>query len=113
MLGDCSVHNKRSIRGRGKRFFTARRLDYILSTDTIFNNIHDCSVHSVTQSDHRLVFLKKLHSMSHVQRGPSYRKFNESLLHDKHLSNNLIHFLKNLKKMILMNKRNGICVKLK
>ena len=55
MLGDCSVRNKRSIRGRGKRFFTARRLDYILSTDTIFNNIHDCSIHSVTQSDHRLV----------------------------------------------------------
>ena len=30
-----------------KNPFTARRLDYILSTDTILNNIHDCSVHSM------------------------------------------------------------------
>ena len=30
--------------------FTARRLDYILSTDTFFNNIYDdCSIHSVAQ----------------------------------------------------------------
>ena len=60
--------------------FTARRLDYILSTDTILNNIHDCSIHSVAQSDHRLV---NILYMSHVQRGPSYWKFNESLLHDQ------------------------------
>ena len=33
-----------------KNPFTARRLDYILSTDTIFNHIHDCSIHSVVRS---------------------------------------------------------------
>ena len=31
--------------------FYIRGLDYILSTDTILNNIHDCSIHSVPQSD--------------------------------------------------------------
>ena len=82
MLGDCSMRNKRSIHGREKNPFTALRLDYILSTDTIFNNIHDCSIHSVAQSD-RLVKKKKKSNMLRVQRDPSYWKFNESLQHDK------------------------------
>ena len=49
-----------------KNPFTARRLDYILSTHTILSNIHDCLIHSVAQSDHRLVNI--LYNMSHVQR---------------------------------------------
>ena len=79
-----------------KNPFTARRLDYILSTDTIFNNIHDCSVHSVAQSDHRLVNI--LYYMSHVQRGPSYWKFHESLLHDQTSVEQLNSFFEEFKK---------------
>ena len=76
--------------------FTARRLDYILSTDTIFNNIHYCSVHSVAQSDHRLVHI--LYYMSHVQRGPSCWKFHESLLHDQTFVEQLHSFFEELEK---------------
>ena len=43
-----------------KKPFTARRVDYILSTDTIFSNVHDCSIHSMAQSDHRLVLKQTL-----------------------------------------------------
>ena len=79
-----------------KKTFTARRLDYILSTDAILNNIHDCSVHSVAQSDHRLVNI--LYNISHVQRGPSYWKFNESLLHDQTFVEQLNSFFEEFKK---------------
>ena len=74
-----------------KNPFTARRLDYILSTDTILNNIHDCSIHSVAQSDHRLV--NTLYDMA-----PHTGNLTKVCCMTKHLSNNLIHFVKNLKK---------------
>ena len=51
--------------------------------------------------------------MSYVQRGHSYWKFNDSLLHDQIFSYNWINFFKHLKTFMLMNKWNGICVKLK
>ena len=71
--------------------FTARRLDYIFSTDSVFDKIMECSIHSVAQSDHRLVHL--LYNVSHVKRGPSYWKFNESLLHDKIFVDKLNEFI--------------------
>ena len=71
--------------------FTARRLDYILSTDNVFSKIMECSIQSVAQSDHRLVHL--LYNVSHVKRGPSYWKFNESLLRDELFVNQLNDFI--------------------
>ena len=96
-FGDCSMRNKRSIHGRGKTLL--QHGDWtiiILSTDTILNNIHDCSIHSVAQSDHRLVNI--LYNISHVQRGLSYWKFNESLLHDQTFVEKLNSFFEEFKK---------------
>lgn len=64
-----------------KHPFIARRLDFVFSSDSVFNRIHECSVHSVPQSDHRLVSM--VYNLANIQRGPSYWKFNESLLHDQ------------------------------
>ena len=105
MLGDCSMRNKRSIHGRGKTLL--QHGDWIIYyRPTPFSfNIHDCSIHSVAQSDHRLVNI--LYNMSHVQRGPSYWKFNESLLHDQTFAEQLNSFFEEFKKkitLILMNK---------
>ena len=41
-----------------KRFpFVARRLDYILSTSSVFDKITDCHIISVPTSDHRGCFI--------------------------------------------------------
>ena len=63
-----------------KNPFIARRLDYILVKDTVLNNIRDCAIHSIAQSDHRLVVIS--YNVSKFQRGPYYWKFNDSLLKD-------------------------------
>ena len=61
--------------------FIARRIDYILVTESVLNNITECNIFTITNTDHRAVdFLLKL---SKVQRGPSYWKFNDSLLKDE------------------------------
>ena len=61
--------------------FTARRLDYIFATDSVFDGIENCCIESIAQSDHRTVYTT--FTTSRIDRGPSYWKFNENLLHDK------------------------------
>lgn len=75
--------------------FVARRLDYILMSDAIFNKSFLCDIISTSQSDHRLVEIK--FKVSHVKRGPSYWKFNDSLLRDQafvNIMNNVIQEFK-------------------
>ena len=59
----------------------ARRLDYILVHDSILEKCIDCEIKSIAQSDHRLVKMK--YRLTTIPRGPSYYKFNDSLLHDR------------------------------
>ena len=61
--------------------FTARRLDYIFTSDCIFNSVLECNLVSYAQSDHRLVEMK--YSLVEIKRGPSYWKFNDSILKDR------------------------------
>ena len=63
-----------------KNPFIARRLDYILINDNILNNTNECAIRSLALSDHRLVVM--CYNVSQIQRGPSYWKFNDSLLKD-------------------------------
>jgi len=58
----------------------ARRLDYIFASDAIFDRTVACNIGSMSQTDHRLVEL--IYKVTLVQRGPSYWKFNDSLLRD-------------------------------
>ena len=60
--------------------FIARRLDYIFVPEEMIDKCAECEIVSVAQSDHRL--LKTKLRLTPVQRGPSYWKFNENLLHD-------------------------------
>ena len=68
-----------------KNPFTARRLDYILVSDNIYDKIIDCNIISAPHSDHRIVDMK--YKVTHTQRGPSYWKFNDSLLRDLDFAN--------------------------
>ena len=63
--------------------FTARRLDYIFVNDDAMNDCSDCEIHSVAQSDHRMISIK--YRLSPVIRGPSYWKFNDNLLRETFL----------------------------
>lgn len=67
--------------------FIARRLDFICVSDEVLNKCSECEIQSVAQSDHRIVCMK--YSISPITRGPSYWKFNDSLLHDQHFVNKM------------------------
>ena len=60
--------------------FIARRLDYIFANSLIFDQIVSCNIVSVPNSDHRGVEIEMV--TDSITRGPSYWKFNDSLLHD-------------------------------
>ena len=60
--------------------FTARRLDYLFTTDAIFDKSLACDIVSMPLSDHRLTEFK--FKTTAIKRGPSYWKFNDSLLQD-------------------------------
>ena len=60
--------------------FIARRLDYIFGNSLIFDQIVSCNIVSVPNSDHRGVEINMV--TDSITRGPSYWKFNDSLLHD-------------------------------
>lgn len=61
--------------------FTARRLDYILTSNNLTPNTVHSEILTFAHSDHRAVLTTM--SFHDYQRGPSYWKFNNSLLKDK------------------------------
>ena len=63
-----------------RRSFTwiARRLDYIFVNSSLFDKISSCEISPVPNSDHRGVEMEFV--MENFKRGPSYWKFNNSLL---------------------------------
>ena len=64
-----------------KNPFTARRLDYVLTSPSIFDRACECEIKSVSMSDHRACHVDIL--VTELRRGPGYYKFNNSLLKDK------------------------------
>ena len=60
--------------------FIARRLDYILASECAVDNITECNIKTIAQTDHRCVDIS--YRLSDIVRGPSYWKFNDSLLTD-------------------------------
>jgi exonuclease III len=60
--------------------FIARRLDYIFANDNMLSNIIGCGMLNMPNSDHKGVFCDI--QLSCIDRGPSYWKFNNSLLKD-------------------------------
>ena len=61
--------------------FTARRLDYIFTSESIIDRVTDCRIISVPFSDHRGSLLRI--KDSDILRGKGYWKFNNSLLYDR------------------------------
>ena len=58
----------------------ARRLDFILCNDLMFDRIHSCEIVDVPHTDHKGVLIEfSSHNMS---KGPGYWKFNSSCLSD-------------------------------
>ena len=58
----------------------ARRLDFILCNDLMFDRIHSCEIVDVPHTDHKGVLIEfSSHNMS---QGPGYWKFNSSCLSD-------------------------------
>ena len=80
-LWRLSHEGEREFTWSRKSPFIARRLDYVFVSDELLNKSYECQIQSVAQSDHRLISLK--YSLSSFNRGPSYWKFNDSLLNDK------------------------------
>ncbi|WP_419623904.1 endonuclease/exonuclease/phosphatase family protein, partial [Thiolapillus sp.] len=62
--------------------FTARRLDYILVSNTLAAHLTHSEITSIPLSDHRAV--ETTLSFHNFKRGPSYWKFDNSLLKDIH-----------------------------
>lgn len=73
-------NDKREFTWSRKNPFLARRLDYMLVSESVFNKSQDCTIESMAQSDHRLVSF--VFMTSNATRGPSYWKFNDSLIND-------------------------------
>ena len=71
--------------------FTARRIDYILASPTTLPSVESAEIRSFAFSDHRAVELVlKFHNFI---RGPSYWKFNNSLLKDETYVEKINRFL--------------------
>ena len=73
----------------------ARHLDYILIISCLFDNVVSCDIIPVPNTDHCGVTLNV--SLGKIKRGPSYWKFNQSLLKDTEyvkLITNKINILK-------------------
>lgn len=76
-----------------KNPFIARRIDYVFTCATLFDRTTECCLLSVPFSDHRgcSVQLK----LSEIDRGPSYWKFNNSLLQDKDFIDGMNRMIEN------------------
>ena len=73
--------------------FIARRLDYILSTDNVIDDILECNLSSFSSSDHRGVITQiRFHDQ---KRGPSYWKINNALLKDKFFADKINLLIEN------------------
>ena len=59
----------------------ARRLDYLLVNDSMFDKVAECDIIPVSNTDHRAVTMTM--SIGKIKRGPGYWKFNQSLLKDQ------------------------------
>ena len=69
----------------------ARRLDYILTSDSVIDDTLECQILSFPNSDHRGVFIKL--KDFNINRGPGYWKLNNALLNEQDyltLINNVI-----------------------
>lgn len=66
---------------------TARRLDYVLLSDSAHNNLSETDICSVSSSDHRGVFVSIRNT--DIARGPGYWKLNNSLLKNKMYIDNI------------------------
>ena len=58
----------------------ARRLDFILCNDLMFDRIHSCEIVDVPHTDHKGVLIE--FSSHNLSKGPGYWKFNSSCLSD-------------------------------
>ena len=63
----------------------ARRLDYILVSENTVDNVCECNIASVPQTDHRCVYIQL--KCSNTERGPGYWKINNALLNEKEYVN--------------------------
>ena len=84
-LHDCwrmKHGNEREYTWSKNQPFTARRLDYIFTSASLIANVEYCEIISIARSDHRAV--ETGISFHNFKKGPSYWKFNNSLLSDKH-----------------------------
>ena len=61
-----------------KKKLTARRLDYVLTTQNLLAKATECEIISVPKTDHRAVLFK--FKSNSFKKGQSYYKFNNSLL---------------------------------
>ena len=59
----------------------ARRLDYIFLCENTVDDVHECSIFSFPQSDHRCVYVQL--KCANFERGPGYWKLNNALLKEK------------------------------
>ena len=78
-----------------KNPFIARRLDYILVSDQLLPFCKDSIMSDVGFSDHKVVSLNI--DFSSFQRGPSFYKFNVSLLHEHILTNEISREINRIK----------------
>ena len=67
--------------------FVARRLDYILTSSTVFDEKRECNIVSVLMSDHRGCGIAVL--LSEIVKGPGYWMLNNSLLEDINYANQM------------------------
>ncbi len=89
--------NKKEFTWSRRKPFIARRLDYIFTSEQLLPFCRDSNIIEIGFSDHKAVFLNI--DFSTFKRGPSFYKFNTSLLHDIELVNEItaeIDRIKNL-----------------
>ena len=73
---------------RSKSPFLQRRLDYLFISDSIQKDVDQIDILASLNSDHSPVYLK-FSEGNETSRGPSYWKFNNSLLDDHHFVTSL------------------------
>ena len=73
---------------RSKSPFLQRRLDYLFISDSIPEDVNRIDILASLNSDHSPVYLK-FSEGNETSRGPSYWKFNNSLLDDQHFVTSL------------------------
>ena len=87
--------NSRRFTYRSKSPFLQCRLDYLFISDSIQEDVNQIDILASLNSDHSPVYLK-FSEGNETSRGPSYWKFNNSLLDDQHFVTSLterIHYI--------------------